>query len=693
MSLNLLDRETSPYLLQHKDNPVHWRAWNDAALAEAKATQKPILLSVGYAACHWCHVMAHESFEDPQTADLINRLYIPIKVDREERPDLDLIYQSALSSLGQQGGWPLTMFLSPAGEPFWGGTYFPPTARYGRPAFRDLLNGISETYEREPAKVTANIEALRRALAHLSNSAAGPGPSAELLDLAAESLFQAIDPIHGGLSGAPKFPQVPLLFFLQRAAQRTGNEKFSEAVARTLDHMSQGGIYDHLGGGFARYSTDESWLVPHFEKMLYDNAALVDLLTAGWRKSRSPLYARRVLETVGWLKREMTTESGAFAASLDADSDGSEGKFYVWQAAEIDRILATDHLALFKTTYDVTDGGNWDGANILHRNHRRGLPGDEYEPDLDCARALLLAQRETRIRPGLDDKVLTDWNGMTIAALAHAAFAFGQAAWLAMAENAFAAIRHRPDAAKNDDRLVHSMRLGRRQGEAMLDDYAQMSRAALLLYQVTGRSDYLQQAERWVERLDRHYWDETAGGYFLTADTARDVILRSKTANDLSTPSGNGVMVEVLARLFHLTGKPAYRQRADQLTGTFSGHLERRFPTLATLLNGWELLENATQAVVIGRPGDRAYDKLLGVLADSADAIWCSAVLIPGKACRPIIRPPASGPCRPARRLSISAAVLFVRRRWPIPRRCARPSPRFNLERCIFFPVPVRSAI
>src|SRR5690348_17105124 len=390
---NRLGEETSPYLLQHKDNPVHWRPWGEAALAEARATGKPILLSVGYAACHWCHVMAHESFEEEATARVMNELFVNIKVDREERPDVDAIYMGALHELGEQGGWPLTMFLTSDAEPFWGGTYFPKEQRYGRPAFVSVLNEVARVYRDEPDKVRQNADVLKDRLKPGHHVSASAPPSEEMLADLGRRLVQAIDPANGGIRGAPKFPQPQFFGFLWRAGLRYGFANPLEAVDLTLTHIAQGGIYDHLGGGFSRYSVDERWLVPHFEKMLYDNAQLVELLALAHARTGKPLFATRARETVAWLAREMTAPGGAFAASLDADSEGEEGKFYVWSLAQVEQALGKDDAALFARHYDVTESGNFEGHNILNRLTRE--PTDAATEDrLAAMRAKLLAVRD-----------------------------------------------------------------------------------------------------------------------------------------------------------------------------------------------------------------------------------------------------------------------------------------------------------
>jgi len=563
---NQLGAETSPYLLQHKDNPVHWRPWGEAALKEAKAANKPILLSVGYAACHWCHVMAHESFEDEATAAVMNDLFVNIKVDREERPDVDAIYMSALHQLGEQGGWPLTMFLTPDAEPFWGGTYFPPQDRYGRPGFVSVLNTIARVYREEPDKVRNNADAITAGL----KPKHAEGASAELNDMTLSDLARrflaAVDPVQGGMRGAPKFPQVHFFEFLWRAGLRYGLPNPREAVTLTLTQIAQGGIYDHLGGGYSRYSVDERWLVPHFEKMLYDNALLVELMTEAWREEKTPLFAQRIEETIGWLTREMVTEEGAFAASLDADSEGVEGKFYVWSLPEIRDVLGADDARLFAEVYDVTADGNFEGHTILNRLGAVALRDDATEARLAAMRAKLLARRSGRIRPGFDDKVLADWNGLMIAALANAAQAFDRPDWLAAAESAFHFVSTRM---MKNGRLFHAYRAGAAKAPATASDYANMIRAALALAGTTGNRDTIAQARAWTGVLDAHYWAPDLGGYHLAADDTDDLIVRPLSGLDDATPNANAVMASNLVQLSLWTGEPRYAKRAEEIFKAF----------------------------------------------------------------------------------------------------------------------------
>ncbi len=600
---NRLAQEVSPYLLQHKDNPVAWYPWGDEAFAAAKAANKPVLLSIGYAACHWCHVMAHESFADPDVAALMNRNFVNIKLDREERPDLDAIYQNALSLLGQHGGWPLTMFLTPHGKPFWGGTYFPKADMYGRPGFPRVLQAIADAYHQEPDKVETNVAAIADALHRMARPQRGGRIDMRGIDEIAARIAQAVDPQNGGLGGPPKFPQPGLLRLLWRAWRRRQDpESFRNPVVFTLRRMSQGGIYDHLGGGYARYAVDAHWLIPHFEKMLYDNAQILELLTWAWQDTRSHLFRERAEQTVGWLLREMIARdahgypTGAFASSLDADSEGVEGKFYTWREPEVREVLGTE-ADTFNPVYDVSPAGNWDGVTILNRLQHPEPLDPATEARLAKCRERLFARREQRVRPAWDDKVLADWNGLMIGALAEAAAAFGRADWHTAACDAFAFVR---DRMQSRGRLFHAWRHGEARHSGLLDDYAAMAGAALTLFEHTGKPAYRAQAIAWVETLDRHFWDPADGGYFITADDVNDVLVRGKHAQDSSQPAGNGLMLHVLARLHYLTGAAHYRERAEALIAAFAGEVESNFVPLATFLNGIERLHAGLQIVIVG---------------------------------------------------------------------------------------------
>jgi uncharacterized protein len=618
--MNRLGAETSPYLLQHADNPVHWWPWGEAALAEAQRTNRPILLSVGYAACHWCHVMAHESFESPEVAAVMNELFVNIKVDREERPDIDAIYMQALQVLGEPGGWPLTMFCTPRGEPFWGGTYFPYPARYGRPSFVEVLRGVAQAFHDKADEVETNRAALLEALQRKAVNKAvefksdGPAIPLELLDRIARRIAEECDPVWGGVGPAPKFPSPYLFENLWRAWLRDrADTRLHDAVTVTLDRMCQGGIYDHLGGGFARYATDAEWLIPHFEKMLYDNAQLVDLLCLVWQETKNPLYATRIAETCDWVLREMTAEGGGFAASYDADSEGVEGKFYVWDAIEIDAVLGAD-AAFFKQIYDVTGQGNWEHRNILHRNRAPALSSEAEERRLAGLRARLKAVRDARIWPGWDDKVLADWNGLMIAALANAAAVLRRDDWLAAAVRAWRFIMD--NMRDGEGRLFHSWRVGKRLHRGTLDDYANMARAGIALFEATGEMRYLDETKALVAVLDRHFADGRGGGYFATADDAADLIVRGKHCHDNAVPAGNPTLLGVFARLWMLEGDDTWRDRADRQFAAFAGELEGNFFPLMTLLNNYELLQRPMEMVIVGDPGAPATEALRRAVYD-----------------------------------------------------------------------------
>jgi len=590
---NLLAGQTSPYLLQHAGNPVHWRPWGPQVFAEAKRRDCPILLSIGYAACHWCHVMAHESFENEETARLMNDLFVNVKVDREERPDIDHIYMSALHAMGEQGGWPLTMFLDPDGKPMFGGTYWPPEQRWGRPSFRQVLRAVDETWKTRREALESRGANLFSHLAQISASSPGAALAPSDLTQAGDALLRAVDWVKGGVGGAPKFPNCPIFRFFWNEMFRRGDRRFGEAVKLLLEVMSAGGIYDHLGGGYARYSTDADWLVPHFEKMLYDNAQILELLALVHAHWPEPVFAERARQTVGWLLREMRV-GDAFAASLDADQDGEEGLFYVWREDEIDAALG-DAAPLIKAAYDVTPEGNWEGRSVLRRLAARGA--DEEEAALDNARRTLFAIRENRPKPGRDDKALADWNGLMIAALVKASAVFGEPEWLKAARAAFAFVME--TMRDGDGRLLHAWRDGRAGARGMLDDYAAMARAALALFEASGQPADLEAALGLAAEALELFGDG-GGGVYLTAADAADVPgPRPRHAHDGATPSGVGLILEVFARLSHITEQPCWREAADGLVRAFSGAPEGIVGS-PLLLMGADMLERGGCVAIDG---------------------------------------------------------------------------------------------
>jgi uncharacterized protein YyaL (SSP411 family) len=613
-AMNQLAAETSPYLLLHAGNPVHWCAWGPAALAEAARRDVPVLLSSGYAACHWCHVMARESFQDASVAALMNEKFVCVKLDREERPDIDALYQQALARMGEQGGWPLTMFVSPRGEPFFGGTYYPPDRRYGRPAFREILEAVSDAWATKRESVLHQGRQLLAALAPPPKPAQAIDPA--LLEPAGKLLVGATDPIAGGLEGAPKFPNAPIFRLLWWHAVRNQDPDARDAVALLLDNLCQGGIYDHLGGGIARYAVDARWLVPHFEKMLYDNAQFLDLLALAHALPHGPLYRARAAETVGWLLREMLAEGSAFAATLDAESEHEEGKFYVWQADEIDAVLGAE-AALFKRVYGVRPQGNWEGKTILHRLAAMAFPHPQ-EPALDAAREKLFRAREPRIRPARDDKVLADWNGMMIAALARAAIAFDRPEWLLPARTAFDVVATRMDA--GDGRLFHGFRAGKARHAGLLEDSAAMALAAIGLFEATGEPALLDHAAAWLDAAVRDFADG-AGGYFTAAAGSPDVPARQRGAADNATPSGNGMMADALARMWLLTFDDRWRVLAEQLLAAFGAEVRRNPAAHPWLLCAADLLAHGVSVVVSA--GDGA-----GALADAAARLSDPALVV-----------------------------------------------------------------
>ena len=568
MTENLLIHETSPYLLQHKNNPVHWYPWGEKAFEAAKAADKPILVSIGYAACHWCHVMAHESFEDQQTAELMNENFINIKIDREEFPDVDKLYMDALHAFGERGGWPLTVFLEHDGSPFWGGTYFPKTPQYGRPSFSQILNGLSQTWNLQRQKISANKTAIIEALQkNQPASQQDKTLSVDMLPAIADQIVAVTDQTHGGLSGAPKFPQTTIYNFLWRMYLNTGNETYRQCVVKTLTHLCQGGIYDHLGGGFARYSVDERWLVPHFEKMLYDNALIVDLLTLVNNTENNILFRKRIEETIGWLVSEMITDEATFAASYDADSQGQEGTYYIWSYQEVLSVIPEANRNLFCNTYDITESGNWEGKNIPNRLNSLDDLDHTTETRLDQAKKSLLSNRSKRPKPGWDDKTLTDWNGLTIAMLCNAGFALSRYDWIDKACAAYLGVKQ---TLWGKDYLEHAYRQGKTTNIATSDDYANLIKAALSLYQATNTKSYLDDACKLTGLINDFHWNDQTGGYYFASSKAKNLLVRSSSAHDDATPNANGTMLTNLVKLYLLTGNTAYDQKANAILQAFS---------------------------------------------------------------------------------------------------------------------------
>lgn len=605
---NLLAQESSPYLRQHADNPVHWRPWGKAAMEEAHATGKPILLSVGYAACHWCHVMAHECFEDAEVAALMNELYVNIKVDREERPDIDQIYMAALGAMGEQGGWPLTMFLTPEAKPFWGGTYFPKHSHYGRPGFLDVLRSIDGVWRNDRTRVDQNTEALTHHIsARLDAKAASTTLDVALFDQFSSNIHGAMDLIKGGLSGAPKFPSATFMDTLWLSWLRNGETKHRDAFLISLKTMLQGGIYDHLGGGLSRYSVDEDWLAPHFEKMLYDNAQMIRHATYAFAQTGDQLFRIRIEETIAWLQREMLVE-GRFASSLDADSEGEEGRFYVWQDSDIP---TTPEFEKFRQIYDVSEKGNWEGKTILNRLHSKDSLDEAMEEQLAQARDELFARRETRIRPGRDDKALIDWNGLMIRALAEAGRVFERNDWIELALNAYRSISE----SMVEGRLPHSVLGNSRLFPGLSSDYAAMINAGLSLYQATQDSKYIQDARHWLATLDRWHGTED-GNHALSASDSGDVIIRVRGDQDEAIPSATSQIIEAMTRLSVATSDEELRQRAEKIAENALGRvLEQRYGQ-AGILNSASLLLEPMKLVLVTPDKDHALVRMAAQMPD-----------------------------------------------------------------------------
>ncbi len=593
---NHLNNETSPYLLQHAHNPVEWYPWGDAALARAKAENKPILLSIGYSACHWCHVMAHESFENAEIARLMNADFINIKVDREERPDLDAIYMEAVQSITGSGGWPLTVFLTPEAKPFYGGTYFPPEDRSGLPGFARVLKTVAEAYQKRRAEVEQATAQIAAALERVAPTEKPAAPVDESLSTAYLALQTDFDSLNGGFGHAPKFPQPLVLEYLLKYHHRTRDPEALAMVVKTLEKMAAGGMYDQVGGGFHRYSTDARWLVPHFEKMLYDNALLSRVYLHAWLVTGRPLFRRIAEETLEYLLRDMASPAGAFYSSQDADSEGEEGRYYVWTPAEILQTLGPETGRAVNAYYAVTPGGNFAGRNILHVPEQSPPTGFAVTPNIQAA---LLAQREKRVHPGTDDKVLASWNGLALAALAEAGGAFGRADYLAAAEKNAAFLLNSLAA---DGYLKHVYAGAAAKVEGYLEDYACVIEGLLAVQPATSTMAWLEQAARLAETLIDLFWSQPEGTFYDTGARHPSLFIRPRSAQDGAVPSGASLATLVLLKLARLTGD----QRAEQIAKTSLQSMQTtaaRYPTgFANWLCAADLDSSKPQEIVIAGP-------------------------------------------------------------------------------------------
>jgi len=608
--MNRLADETSPYLQQHKDNPVDWYPWGDEAFERAKAEDKPVLLSIGYAACHWCHVMAHESFEDADTARVVNGLFVNVKVDREERPDVDAIYMEAVQAMTGHGGWPMTMFLTPDGRPFYGGTYFPNRARGGMPSFTDVCRAVADAWVQRRDEILEQAgrmtEALGQAALLAPSDADLPGP--EVVERARQALRSRFDERWGGFGQGPKFPQPDNLEMLLQAQARRPDDTTLPMVVTTLDAMAAGGIYDHLGGGFSRYSVDARWMVPHFEKMLYDQALLVRSYLHAWQVTGDDRHLQVLSETIDYVRRDLRHPDGGFYSSEDADSEGVEGRFYVWHKGEIEGLL--DELAPAAIEWwGVTDAGNFEGANILHRPVRGDLarPGPVEE-----ARRRLFEERETRVRPGLDDKVITEWNGLFLSALAEAAAATGRADWLADAvtngEFLLASLRQGPSGPQSgrhrQGRWLRSWQAGRAGRHlAYAADHAAVVDAFTRLAEATGQARWVVAARAAADAMLDLFWDDKAGGLFTTGHDAERLITRAKDLIDSAVPSANGHGAVALLRLAALTGEDRYRRRGEDIIRLLAPTLVQHPTAFCRLLVAVDLA--AAPMTEIAVTGDR----------------------------------------------------------------------------------------
>ena len=622
---NRLSGESSPYLHQHAENPVDWYPWGDEAFALAQQRDVPILLSIGYSACHWCHVMERESFEDPATAAVMNDGFVNIKVDREERPDIDSVYMRAVQAMSGQGGWPLTVFLTPEGAPFYGGTYFPPEARHGLPSFRQILKAIQNAYSERRDEVSKNANELREILRR-STAEAGEGPVTQegetligsaLLDHAYRFLASRFDPTHGGFGGAPKFPQPVNLEFALRIHSRTGDEQALTLVTHTLRKMARGGMHDHLAGGFHRYSVDERWLVPHFEKMLYDNALLARVyLNAFQATGGSDL--REVAESIlNHLLRDMRDDGGGFYSALDADSEGEEGVFYVWTPAQIREVLDEGAASLFERCYDVSDSGNFEGKSILHLPHdleavarSEGMEPQSLREQLREARELLLKARALREHPFRDEKILASWNGMTLRALAEAGGVLGRESYV---EAAVSGMDFVLTHMRRDERLLRSYKDGEARIDAFLEDYGAVGNALVTVYEVTLDPKWLDEI-RWIaDRMLELFWTEETGFFYDAPTDREELIVRPRDIMDNATPSGTSLGVELLLRTAHLLGDERHQAVAERALAREVGSLARYPSAFGRLLSSLDrTVASPVEVAIIGERNDPATSALLG---------------------------------------------------------------------------------
>ncbi|MBY9014886.1 MAG: thioredoxin domain-containing protein [Candidatus Lokiarchaeota archaeon] len=570
---NKLITEKSPYLLQHANNPVEWYAWGDEAFEKAKSEDKPIFLSIGYSTCHWCHVMAHESFEDPYVAELLNESFISIKVDREERPDIDKIYMTVCQLMTGSGGWPLTIIITPDKKPFFAGTYFPKETRFGRIGLVDLVKRVKDLWTNERKQLVESSEKITFALQDANSESPGRSLAESVLKNTHSQLSGRFDKQNGGFGTAPKFPTPHNLLFLLRFWRRTGDEGALKMVEKTLKAMRMGGIYDHIGFGFHRYSTDPNWLVPHFEKMLYDQALLILAYLDAYQATSKEEYANTAKEVLAYVLRDMTSPDGAFYSAEDADSEGEEGKFYVWSKGEIEEILGVEEAEVFSKLYNVDINGNFfdeatkskTGKNIIHL---KSDLSDTLTIDIELIRNKLFEAREKRIKPHKDDKVLTDWNGLMIAAFANAGYIFNEPKYIQVAEKAVDFILNQ---IKNSEgRLLHRYRKGGADILAFLDDYAFLVWGLINLYEASFETRYLEKAIKLTEEQLKLFWDSSIGAYFFTAEDAESLLTRQKETYDGAIPSGNSVAMLNLLRLAQLTGNDTYEKKADHLGRVFA---------------------------------------------------------------------------------------------------------------------------